>query len=753
MADDISVKTGFAFPVLEGRKVAAVMEFFTVKTTEPDESLLESVGVLATQLGRVTERKRAEDVIKRSEENIRLLLESTVEGIYGVDLDGNCTFANSSCVKILGYDDMNQLLGKNMHNLIHHTRKDGTPYPVEECRIYQAFREGKPTNVDDEVLWRVDGTSFPAEYRSHPIWQDDKVIGTVVTFTDITERKRVEEKLQFASKVFENTIEGIMVTDADGVIQFVNQAFTEITGYSAEEAIGAKPSILRSDKHVQAFYEEMWRRLIETGKWQGEIWNRRKSGEAYLERLTVTAIRDDKGKTTQFASVFYDITDIKRSEEEIRYQAFHDALTGLPNRSLFSDRLKKAIARARRRDDGMLAVFFIDLDDFKRVNDTMGHATGDLLLKGVAMRLVGCLREVDTVSRISGDEFMVILDDVLGENEAVATAGRIIEALAEPYLFKNEEFIVTVSVGIAVYPSDGDSAEALIRNADMAMYNVKERGKSDYQLFNQSMNEKVMARIQLENDLRKAIERDEIIVYYQPKVDITTGHIVGVEALARWRRADGSIIAPGEFIPLAEETGLIVPIGERVLLEACCHAKEWHDRGFSNLTVAVNLSARQLDQKNLLDVVKSTLDITELKPEYLCLELTESALMKDLEAALTILNKLKDLKVKISMDDFGTGYSSLSHLKKFPIYELKIDRSFVLNIPGDADSSAIAETIISMARILNLQVTAEGVETQTQLDFLRSIGCKAIQGFLFSPPVTRVEMEKLLMEKKILPCI
>jgi len=696
-------------------------------------------------------------LIKLLRDADRLLIQKTVYldnilrssmdmAIVATDLGLKITYFSQAAEELFGYKagDVIDRTVKEVHDWenIDLSRLEKAIDQVHSAGVYKhCFKQEK------------EGVARYLDYRVSGIWDKNKeLVGFVLMARDITAPKRAEESLRLAASVIENATEGVIVTDSGGVIQSVNPAFTTITGYSREEAIGQKPSILKSGKHDKEYYKNLWDSLLETGRWHGEIWNRSKNGETYLEQVTITAIKNANGETTQYAAMFNDITEVKRSEEEIKYQAYHDLLTGLPNRVLFNNRVKEAITRARR-ENWRLAVLFLDLDNFKKINDGLGHHVGDLVLKGAAMRLIGCLREVDTVSRFSGDEFLIYLENLKRDEDAAVAAQKVIDALSEPFVFKGEELVVTISVGIAIYPSDGKDSEELIKNADLAMYQAKKEGKNNYQSFDPAMNEKAQRRQNLERQIKRGIDNDEFIAYYQPRVDITTGDIVGMEALVRWRRADGSIIPPDEFIPLAEEMGLIMPIGERILLEACCHTSKWHGMGFSNLTVSVNLSARQLDQKNLLEVVRSTLDIAELKPEYLCLELTESSLMKNLEAALTILDKLKETGVKISMDDFGTGYSSLSHLKKFPIYELKIDRSFVLNIPDDPDSSAITEAIISMADTLNLHVVAEGVETQAQLDFLRSTGCKEMQGFLFSPPLTKVKMEKMLMEKKSLSYI
>lgn len=425
---------------------------------------------------------------------------------------------------------------------------------------------------------------------------------------------------------------------------------------------------------------------------------------------------------------------------------YYDALTSLPNRELFKDRFSEAMLRARRSKQ-MMAVMALGLDNFKNINNSLGRSVGDMLLKEVSGRLVTCLREVDTIARFGGDEFNILLENIEDAQGAVIAAEKIIKSLADPFMFEGDELFITVSIGLTYFPTDGETYDTMIRNADIAMSRTKELGKNSYQIFTSALDEKIKRRLELENFLRKAVEKNEFVVYYQPKVNIMSGAILGMEALVRWRRSDGKMISPGEFIPLAESTGLIVPIGEQVMRTACTATKGWHEMGFEHLIVSVNLAARQLDQDDILDVVASVLDDTGLPSSGLCLEVTESSMMNDLDKTLETLNAFKEMGIKVSMDDFGTGYSSLSHLKKFPIDELKIDRSFVMNLPHAADDSAIANTIISMAHALNLKVIAEGVEKKDQLEFLRDNGCGEIQGYLFSPPVPADEFEALLLKR------
>ncbi|MFA7347779.1 MAG: EAL domain-containing protein [Desulfurivibrionaceae bacterium] len=559
---------------------------------------------------------------------------------------------------------------------------------------------------------------------------------------DITEAKHATRQLVLSDNVFENSIEGIVITDANGVIQRINRAFTDITGYEEQEVIGQNPRILKSERHENEFFAEMWSALVENGQWQGEIWNRRKDGEIYPEWLIISSIRDTRGTIVNYVGVFHDMTEIKLHEERLRYQAHHDALTGLPNRVLFHDRLGVAMAHARR-DENKVAVLFLDLDNFKRINDSLGHTVGDLLLKEVALRIGRCLREIDSVARYGGDEFIVLFEGVQQEEDVLLAAQRIIDGLAPVISLQGQDFYLTVSLGIAFYPEDGQDQDTLIKNADTAMYRAKESGKNTYRVFTPAMNKRVTEWLAIENSLRKALDRKEFFLQYQPKVDLNTGRIVGVEALIRWRHGDGEIINPADFIPMAEDTGLIVEIGDWVLAQACADLGEILGKGYG-LKMSVNLSPRQFRQDNLLGKIRATLAAAGIGPEGLIFEITEGSVMENEQKAIVLLGELRGMGAGISIDDFGTGYSSLYYLKQLPIGELKIDRRFVRDIVGRGDEVAIVAAIIAMAKSLDMRVVAEGVETGEQLHFLRRHGCDEMQGFLFSKPVGKETLLSML---------
>jgi diguanylate cyclase (GGDEF)-like protein/PAS domain S-box-containing protein len=550
-----------------------------------------------------------------------------------------------------------------------------------------------------------------------------------------------------ADRVFEHASEGVMVTDAQSRIINVNHAFTAVTGYPRHEVIGKTPSILNSRRQDAAFYRQLWQSLVDTGHWAGEIWNRRKNGEIYLEWLSISAIRNDEGNTSHYVSVFSDITKTKQDEERLYRLAHYDPLTSLPNRLLFQDRLQQAMAHATR-NRRTVALMLLDLDRFKLINDTLGHDAGDKLLIDVSDRLTGCLRESDTVARLGGDEFTVVVPDLADAEGAAEVARKIIDALSVPFLIAGQEIFVTTSIGISLFPAHGDSVETLTKAADIAMYQAKEQGGNTFQFNRSKANAATAERFSLEHSLRRALDRHELEVFYQPQVDIESGRMTGMEALLRWRHPERGLVMPGEFIPVAEDTGLILPMGDWVLHTACAQNKAWQDAGLPPLKVSVNLSVRQLKQRTLAEKVAEVLDDTELDAQWLELELTESMVMQNAELAISLLRQLKSIGVGLAIDDFGTGYSSLSYLKRFPIDTLKIDRSFIADVHLNLDDAAISQAIIALAHSMQLKVIAEGVENSAHLDFLRSHQCCDAQGYFFSRPLPADAVTRLLQENQ-----
>lgn len=563
------------------------------------------------------------------------------------------------------------------------------------------------------------------------------------------EHDQALEDLQLAAKVFEDCKEGILITDAESRILAANRSFTAITGYREAEILGQTPSLIKSDRHDAAFFAEFWAAINETGHWMGEIWNRRKNGEVFPVLQSVSAVRDKRGTLTHYLAIQTDISSHKESEERIRFLTQHDSLTGLPNRTLLTDRLEQSIVHARRAER-LVAVILIDIDRFKLINDSLGNAVGDTLLKQVADRLSDYVRPGDTVARPSGDQFMLILSDLALANDAASLARKILDIVAAPLSVNGQEVVVTASLGVALFPKDGETAAPLVQNADAAMCRAKELGGNSVQFYAPEMNARMLERFELESGMRRAIERQEFQLHYQPKAELTRGRCIGAEALIRWYHPTLGMISPAKFIPLAEDTGLIVPIGEWVIKTACAQLKSWQDGGFSDIVLSVNLSARQFQQENLLELVAQALQENGLQAEYLELELTESAVMQNPEQTINILRRLKALGVSISLDDFGTGYSSLNYLKRFPIDILKIDQSFVRDITSDPGDAAIACSVISLAHSLKHRVIAEGVETAAQLAFLRRHHCDQMQGYYFSRALPPAEFEQLLRSGKSL---
>ncbi len=542
------------------------------------------------------------------------------------------------------------------------------------------------------------------------------------------------QDIKLAAAVFDYSLEGIFITDTSGTILAANNAVTRITGYPKTELLGQNPRILKSDRHDNEFYRQLWQEVNTEGQWEGEIWNRRKNGEVFPEWLSISAIKDEFGTIHNYIGIFIDISKQKEAEHRLLHLAYHDKLTNLPNRELFLDRLNMAISLAKRNRQE-IAVLFIDLDHFKYVNDTFGHDQGDQVLQQVALKIKSCLRENDTLARMGGDEFTIILQDFDNKDNVRLASDRILSKLDEPIRFHDQEIYLSASIGISFYPLDGEDATTLMKRADTAMYNAKNNGRKRLHYFQSAMEGYSSQRLEMERLLRRALDRSEFQLHYQPQFELDSGRLIGAEALLRWHNPDEGLISPDRFIPLAEETGLILPIGEWVLHEVCAQSRTWQQEGWYSFRVAANLSARQFSQANLSHTISEILSQFNLEPAILELELTESVAMQNVETSLKTLQSLKQTGINMSIDDFGTGYSSLSYLKQFPIDRLKIDRAFIADIATDPNDAAIVVAIISMARCMGLKVIAEGVETEEQLSFLKMHGCNEAQGFLLGKPV------------------
>ncbi|MCK5912798.1 MAG: EAL domain-containing protein, partial [Desulfuromusa sp.] len=681
----------------------------------------------------VTERERQIEKLKRFEQ----IMSTSTDLIAFFDGQHRYLAANSEYANYFGIS-VDEIIGKHAAEVL---GKDRYAWflPYGET----VFGEGKPVTLTTWIDYPVVGKRYMEVNLTPYLDGDGQVTGFVSRTVDITEKHEQDAKLRLSAAVFESTIEGIVITDADGVILAINQAFSEITGYTEADVLGENPRILKSDQHDTTFYQNMWQSLIDNGKWRGEVWNRRKTGEIYPELMTISSIRNDEGETINYVAVFTDITASKQAEDQLKYQAHHHPLTGLPNRLLLFARLEHSIQHVKReRERG--AVMFLDLDNFKKVNDSLGHKAGDEVLKEVASRLQKGSREVDTVAHLGGDEFVIVMQSIRTVRDATTRAQQILDSLQKPFIVETYELYVSGSIGITEFTGAGENLESLLKNADSAMYKAKEEGKNCYQIYSSDLTEAAIEKVLLETHLRRALERNELVLHYQPQVDLPNGNIVAMEALVRWQHPDLGLLAPDKFISLSEETGLIIPMGEWILKTACEQLLIWRKQGYNLRRIAVNLSGKRIQQKNLLEVVERILLETGCPPDSLELEITEGFIMQHPEQSISVLQQIRALGVELSIDDFGTGHSSLNYLRRLPISRLKIDRTFVWDIGESSDGEAITKAVIAMGQSLNLQITAEGIETPEQRKFVEEHGCNEAQGYKFSRPLPAGEVSALL---------
>ncbi len=612
--------------------------------------------------------------------------------------------------------------------------------------------------VGDSAL---DGVFFENTGYFNELWPNDPkelwmrcmvVIGILFfgmfAQVNLNRREQARQRLSLAGAVLQHTQDAILVTDAENRIVDVNPAFEWTTGYSRDEVLGEDPRLLSSGEHDAEFYRAFWEQLLRTGSWEGEIHDRKKSGEVYPKWMNVTTIKDAQGRLSHYVASFRDLSEFKATQKRLEHLAHYDTLTGLPNRGLLIARLEQALSLAHR-NRWTLAVIFIDLDHFKEVNDSLGHSTGDRLLAEVGKRLLHCVRESDTIARLGGDEFVIVLDNVASPGAISEVVTKLRNALGAPVNLDGYELYITASMGISLYPEDGRNPEVLLRNADSAMYHVKKEGRNNWSAYSETMNEQSHRRLQLSSGLRRAIDENQFSLVYQPQLDLATRSVCGAEALIRWEHPELGMISPIEFIPLAEDTGIIEAIGEWVLHEASRQFTRWRDQGLRLPRISVNVSARQFNNANFIERVEQLVQKYRLAPGCLDLEITESLLVRTDARLLSGIQRLCAIGVGFSIDDFGTGYSSLTYLKRFPISMIKADRSFVKEIPDDRDDVEITAAIISMSHKLNMRVIAEGVETDQQLAFLSEQGCDAIQGYLFSRPLAPAAFEAFIREPEL----
>jgi len=659
------------------------------------------------------------------------------------------TDCNRAAVTLLGYGSKEEFLNSPPSTLSPPRQPDGKP-SEEKSQEMMDLAVKKGSHRFEWVHLDVSGNAINIEVLLTALSTEteNEVIYTV--WHDNSYRKSSENQLLLAENVFQNTIEGIAIADKNGIIEKINPAFTDITGYSAAEVVGKNPRVLKSDRHDTQFYSEMWQSLKKNSQWKGEIWNRRKDGSAYPEWLSISSMRDENGKVKSYISLFHDISDRKKSEEKLEFLAFHDPLTRLPNRRLLYDRLNIALETAKRNNQAM-ALIYMDIDNFKDINDSHGHPFGDELLCTVKALVEPICRSSDTFARYGGDEFVIILNGITSLSEVQEFSDRIINLFKEPVIIQDKEIFTSLSIGMAVYPQDGEDLVTLEKNVDMALYQAKKEGKRKSYMFKNKLNEKMQRKTYLLDNLRKSMKDfSAFTILYQPKVNIKTGRIQGVEALIRWN-IDSEPVSPSEFIPLAEESNLILPLGQWIMEKSIRDIKTINDRMSDQIILSINLSTKQFNDAKLISNIQNILEETNFDKSCLIFEITESTSMSNHAHAMEIMSEFSQLKLHLSMDDFGTGYSSLSYLKRFPLTELKIDRSFIRDLPDDANDTAICQTIISMARNLGFQVVAEGVEKEEQLKFLKDNGCDIIQGFIFFKPLSLEELAEQLKKQPITP--
>ncbi len=684
----------------------------------------------------ITSRVQADRALRESETRYRALFESAGEGLALLQ-DGRFISCNGAALHMLGHQDAAAVIGKRPRDLSPQTLPDGRDTAaIEEALLARVMDEGSQrfewthlradgTPVDLEVtLIRVALANGPALFAA---WHD------------LTGERAARERERRAQAVFDNTSEGIVVTDREQRILAVNPAFSEITGYREDEVLGETPRVLKSGRHDEAFYQGMWAELSATGEWRGEIWNRRKNGEIYPQLATISAVPDAAGEVASWVGVFSDISQIKRSEDALYHLAHHDALTGLPNRVLLRGSVEQSIRRARR-SGSLLAMLFLDLDLFKHVNDTLGHPVGDALLKAVADAMSRRLRAADSIARIGGDEFVVLMEDIGGPHTAAKLARRLLDVFATPFKAMDRDLYITASIGISMYPFDGQDMDTLLSRADVAMYQAKDHGRNNYRFFEPEMTAGAAERLRLETALRGALDRGELRLAYQPQITLVDGVMHGAEALLRWHHPQLGDVSPGRFIPLAEEIGLIVELGGWVLRTACRQIAAWDANGFLVPRIAVNLSVQQIERRDLVDIVCGILADTGVEADRLELEVTESMLMRHADQVIANLTALRDLGITLAVDDFGSGFSSLAYLKRLPVHRLKIDKAFIDHIGSNPNDDAILRAIVAVGKGLGLTVLAEGVETEAQAEILRHEGCHEAQGYLFGRPVGPAEL-------------
>ncbi|MDH4944671.1 EAL domain-containing protein [Sulfurimonas sp. C5] len=673
---------------------------------------------------------------EQEQENIyhNAILETTNDGYWMADTEGNFLEVNASYSKMSGYS-IDELLSMHIQAVEAIESEEETKKHIEHIIKY-----GNETFETTHI--KKNGERYPVEVSVSFTEIDGGRF--FVLLRDISERKQAENELLLSSKVFSNMTDGVLITDSKQHILKFNDSFSKITGYTEKELLGKTPNLLSSGWHDKEFYKRMWADINTYGSWQGEIVDRKKNGETYISESSIIAVKQND-EIMNYIAISSDVTHRKEQEKIINNLAYYDALTKLPNKTLFQERLEHYISIAKRHHT-QIALFFIDLDNFKNINDTLGHLMGDQFLKDAALRIKSILREEDTLGRFGGDEFAIIIQDWHSVSSLGVLAQKIVDIFKQPFLLNNTEFFSGVSIGISIYPDDAKTYDEMIRLADTAMYHVKRHGKNGYEFFSASMNKSIAEKMKIENALHTALENNEFHLTYQPKVNIETNTVYGMEALIRWIHPELGFIGPELFIPKAEDNGQIYNIGLWVIRQALEDTKKLHDSGYDDLEVSINISSRQLEQSYFLKDLISIVNDIGLAKEFIDLEITETQVMNNIDSSLEMLRKISALGIKLSIDDFGTGYSSLSYLKQLPANTIKIDKSFVLDIDKDEDDKAIVASIIALSKSLNRKVVAEGSETKEHIEILRELGVSQVQGYYYSKPIKLDEFEQFLKE-------
>ena len=684
-----------------------------------------------------TERKRAGEALRHERDRAQSYLDTAETIMVVIDVAGRISTINRKGCQVIGYKE-EELLGQFWCNTGLEPGADGQAdggFLVAGEMEAAAYHGSLVTRSGEQrqIAWH------------DAVLRDElgEIIGVLKCGEDITERQAADEKLRLMARVFEHSGEGIVITGPGSEILAVNSTFTRLTGFSPEEVLGRNPRIFHSGKESKDFYVAMWEILSRENYWQGELWNKRKDGSLYPKWLAISVVRNDQGEILNYIGSFTDITERKQAASRIEHLAHYDHLTGLPNRYNLLGKVTQALELAKRSRNN-LSLLFIDLDHFKNINDSLGHHMGDILLNHVAERLLESVRSVDIVARIGGDEFVVVLQQIHSGIDAAQIAAKIQQNLSQTFLFEGHSLHITPSIGISVFPYDGETVDDLLKNADLAMYYAKAKGRNNYQFYKMELNDNVHERLLLEGDMLAGLSRNEFVLHYQPQIAMDTGEVIGVEALVRWQHPTRGLVMPDTFIPIAEETGLILPIGDWVLNEACRQMAAWSQEGVPPVRMAVNLSARQFKKGNLPGLLEELISATGIDPRLLELEITESVAMDNPERAIYHLRRFREMGIELAIDDFGTGYSSLSYLKLFPVNRLKIDGSFIRSIETGFEDSAIASATIALAHTLGKEVVAEGVETEAQMGFLRNQRCDIVQGYFFSHPLPAEDLSVYL---------